>query len=319
MSMKASTYLLMSLMLTAGLPVFADSGAGAATVTTATTTIKAAAPAATAVKAPAHAKRSRSGASGNVRLSDPGTQTYLLEEAKNLIVPSQPYVIRFEDEESLGKVAKTETGSLNTNFSPEEVEQFRVAVQTIGDYRTKMRNQCLGSSARLFLQSLDKYLSSLASFNRRALPLVADISENNNSLILVVNRTALVDAPVLVSRYLQFKKQRFKESMGRFLPSDNQLVAAMVTIARQLKVDISDDDWNRSYGLRDNALELVSLWPRELIFEATEKLSEAHETACVIDLRKESGRSKTASIASPNAAPGTSKLVEPVSREKLSE
>jgi hypothetical protein len=279
------------------------------------TTIAAGAPTANVVKpvppalpAPSHSKakrphRARSGSNPIARSSDSpgGAQTFLLEESKNLIVSNQPYRLRFEDEESLGKVSQQNTGTLSVEFSPEDVEQFRTSIQTIGDYRVKLRNQCLGSSTRYFLESIDKYLSSLASFNRRALPLMADISENNSSLVLIVNRAPLVDAPVLISRYLQFKKQRFKEVMNRFLPSDNQLVASMVQVARILKINISEDDWNRSYGLRDNALELVSLWPRELIFDATEKLSEAHETACIIDLRKEVNRK--AQAASPTTEP----------------
>lgn len=260
-----------------------------------------------------HHVRSRSGTPASApRETSGGSQTFLLEEAKNLIVSQQPYRLRFEDEESFGKLSQPDVGTVSTEFSPEDVEQFRTSVQTVGDYRIKVRNQCLGASTRYFLQSLDKYLSSIASFNRRALPLVADISENNSSLVLVVNRAPLVDAPVLVSRYLQFKKQRFKESMNRFLPSDNQLVASMVQIARILKVNLTEDDWNRSYGLRDNALELVSLWPRELIFDATEKLSEAHETACIIDLRKELNRKADAAVASPSP----SKAAETTSQGK---
>jgi hypothetical protein len=208
---------------------------------------------------------------------------FFFEEAKNLLVPNQKYLVKYEDEDSYGRLATNGSSSLTLTFSPDDVEKFRTAVQTIADYRTQMRQRCLGSSARAFTEALDQYLVSLCSFNRRALPLVGDISENNNTFVLLVNRTPLVDAPVLVSRYLQFKKQRFKENMGKFLPMDNQLVAAMVNIANVLKVEISDEEWNKSYGVRDNALELTSLWPREPIFGATERLSDLKEIACIVE------------------------------------
>jgi hypothetical protein len=207
---------------------------------------------------------------------------FLYEEARNLLVADQKYLIQFEDEENYGKAAGTGKNSVTTVFASEDVEKFKHAVQNIADYRNQMRNHCATASAHSFMEALDKYAYSLCAFNRRALPLVADISENNSLLRLLVSRTSLKDAPVLISRYLQFKKQRFKDSMDKFVPADKQLVEAMVNVANVLKVELIDEDWNRPYGLRDTSVELVSLWPRENIFEATAKLSESREAACII-------------------------------------
>ena len=207
----------------------------------------------------------------------------LFDEAKNLIIPNQKYLLQFEDEESFGRLTSKGKEDTTVVFSDSEVEKFRQAAQTISSYRAQVKQRCSGQSETFLIQALDNYSASLAAFNRRALPLVADISENNNLMILLVNRTTLVDAPVLVSRYLKYKKQRFKENMGRFLTTDNQLVESMVTIADILKSEVSDRDWNKSYAVRDNALEQISLWPRKPIFEATARLSEMRERACVVD------------------------------------
>ncbi len=264
-------------------------------------------------KAKAHSQTRAKAAKRTANVSSPakshvsemyGQTRFVFDEARNLLVANQKYFIKYEDEESFGRVAATANGSLAATFSPSDVADFQKAVETVGDYRNRMKSHCGGVSTRYFVDALDRYMSSLASFNRRALPLVADISENNNQLILVVNRTALVDAPVLMSRYLQFKKQRFKESMNRFLPSDSELIGSLVSIAKMLKVEVSDEDWNKTYGLRDNALELVSLWPREPIFEATEKLTDAKESACIVSLAK-----PTQASAKP-AAPAAGKTCE---------
>jgi hypothetical protein len=223
-------------------------------------------------------------ATGNVGRvhAERGDWRFLYDEARNLLVPDQKYLIQYEDEENYGKAAGTGKNSQTVVFSPEDVEKFKKAVQTVADYRNQMRNHCPSPSAASFMQSLDKYANSLCAFNRRALPLVADISENNSLLRLLVSRTSLKDAPVLVSRYLQFKKQRFKDSMDKFVPADRSLVEAMVTIANVLKVELNNEDWNRPYGLRDNSVEVVSLWPRESIFEASAKLTESRESACIV-------------------------------------
>ncbi len=231
-----------------------------------------------------------------------GQTRFVFDEARNLLVPNQKYFIKYEDEETYGRTASTEASSTSTTFSQEQVADFQKAVDTIGEYRNRMKTQCLGNSTRFFIDSLDHYFSSLAAFNRKAIPLVADISSNNNQLMLVVNRTALIDAPVLMSRYLQFKKQRFKETISRFAPSDTQLIKSLVNIAKMLKVEISEDDWNKTYGIRDSALELVSLWPREAIFEASEKLADAKETPCIVNLK--------AAEAQTIAAPSTTKTGE---------
>jgi len=220
---------------------------------------------------------------------------FLWDEASNLIVPNQKYLLRYQDEDNFGKIASDEKTTVTLSFSEGEVERYREDIRVIADYRNQMKQRCNGSSTQYFVEALDKYLSALASFNRKALPLVADISENNDLMILIVNRTALIDPPILSTRYLQFKKQRFKESMNRFLAQDQQLVKAMVDVARLFKVDITDKDWNRTYGARDNALELVSLWPRDLIFEATEKLTDAKEMACVVQPRDKMQASKSPS------------------------
>jgi hypothetical protein len=224
---------------------------------------------------------------------------FVSEEAKNLLVPDQKYLIRFEDEESLGKVAPNAgKNSLNTSFSSEEVSQFRSAVQYIADYRQHLHSRCLGASNQSFSRALDKYLAGLAAFNRRALPVVADITENNNLLVLIVNRTALIDAPVLISRYLQFKKQRFKENMGRFLAADATLVTSLVNIAKLLHVELSDDEWNKTYVLRDNVLEQNSLWSRDSIFDATDKLASVRETTCVVEIKtSKDGQTQSSSTA----------------------
>lgn len=212
-----------------------------------------------------------------------GEARNLFEEAKNLLVPDQKYLIQFEDEEGFGRPASKGKEDTTIIFSESDVEKYKRAVEVIASYRNQVKQRCSGVSEGYLVQALDNYSVSLSAFNRRALPLVADISENNALMILLVSRTTLVDAPVLVSRYLQFKKQRFKESINRFVTSDTQLVDSMVKIAKILKTELNDSDWNKSYSVRDNALELISLWPRKPIFEATARLSEVKERACVVE------------------------------------
>ena len=237
-----------------------------------------------------HGRSRRVGASATVKTSKAsetlGHTKFPYEEAKNLLIADQKYFLKYEDEDTFGRVGASSPSSRNTSFSKAEVEQYRDAVEKIAQYRNNTKNHCLGASNQYFVEALDKYLTSLSSFNRRAIPLVADISSNNNQLVLVVNRTTLTDAPVLISRYLQFKKQRFKETMDKFLPSDSELIAAMVRIGKTLDVSLNDEAWNRTYGIRDNGLELISLWPRETIFQATEKLADAKESVCVVTLNK---------------------------------
>lgn len=201
-------------------------------------------------------------------------------EAKSLLVPRQKYLLKFEDEQSHAFPSE-QLAPLTTSFSEDEVEQFRRSVQFIADYDLSVRNQCQGQSARSLTQSLEKYAEALNAFNRRALPLVGDISENNNLMVLLINRTTLKDAPVLISRFMQFKKQRFKESLDQFVGTDGELIASMVQIAKALKTDISSDDWNRGYAVRENAVELVSMWPRRMIFEASSRLNEPRENTCI--------------------------------------
>lgn len=207
------------------------------------------------------------------------------DEAKNLLVSDQKYVIRFEDEEAFGRLAARNVNTTSYVFSEEDIAQWKTSVGVIADYRNQVRTQCSSLSNRSLTTALDRYLTGLGAFNRRALPIVADITENNSQLILIVNRSLLIDAPILVSRYLQFKKQRFKENMSRFLSADRELVGAMTTVAKILKVELTDDDWNKTYGIREAALESMSLWPRDSIFEATDKLSEARENACVVQFK----------------------------------
>lgn len=211
-------------------------------------------------------------------------QRAAFEEAKNLIVANQPYVLKFEDEENYGKVSETGKTHTDHTFSEEEVETFRKAVDTLGIYRNQLRTRCSGASPKVLITAFDKYLHSVSLFNRKALPLVADIAESNPTMVLVVNRNVLIDAPVLISRYLQFKKQRFKESMNKFTAADQSMIDALISIAATLKVKISDSDWTKSYPVRESGLEMISMWPRETIFEATEKLSDARETVCIVDL-----------------------------------
>jgi hypothetical protein len=222
----------------------------------------------------------------------PSSPALLAEEAMNLLIPNQKYLIKFEDEENFGKVAPLQSNSSYVEFSQSDVEKYREAVKNIIEYRNFVRQHCSGESSRRFADAMDRYISSLCTFNRKALPLVADITENNSALILIVNRSTLIDAPVLTTRYLQFKKQRFKESMNRFLNNDLQLVADMVTVAKTLKVEISEENWNKSFGVRDNAIESLSQWPREMIFSATEKLNDARESACIFQAKSNVAQQK---------------------------
>lgn len=231
----------------------------------------------------------------------PSSPVLLAEEAMNLLIPNQKYLIKFEDEENFGKVAPLQSNSSYVEFSQGDVEKYQEAVKNIIEYRNFVRQHCGGESSRRFADALDRYIASLCTFNRKALPLVADITENNSALILIVNRSTLIDAPILTSRYLQFKKQRFKESMNRFLANDLQLVSDMVSVAKMLKVEVSDENWNKSFGVRDNAIETLSQWPREMVFSATEKLTDARESACIFQPKANVAQQKPEEAKAPAA------------------
>lgn len=232
------------------------------------------------------AKLNYKGAPKSTNSAIPTPTPFLAEEAVNLLIPNQKYILKFEDEESFGKI-QAASNSINTVFSPQEVETFQKSIRYITDYRNQMKQRCFGDSSRKMNEALEKYLAGLCQFNRKALAMVADITENNSAMILVINRSTLVDAPVLVSRYFQFKKQRYKENMQRFLKDDNKLVSQMAQVAKIFKVDLTDETWNKTYGLRENGLENISQWPRELVFQATEKLASAKEGACILNFNTE--------------------------------
>jgi len=135
------------------------------------------------------------------------------------------------------------------------------------------------------MEALNRYGLALAAAQTRALPIASDISQNLSSLILVVNRTALRDAPILIGRYFQAKKQRYyMDGIEQFAPADSELVNDMLTVARILHVDISDEDKNKSYDLRDDNIEMASVWPRKFILSAAKSLGEAKEPVCVVSL-----------------------------------
>jgi hypothetical protein len=213
------------------------------------------------------------------------TEPYALyREAQNLLVPGQKYILKFEDEENRGQLAPTkDAGPQSVVFSSDDVGKYRDAFGEIGEYAKQVREKCSSPSNRLFVQTLDKYADGVASFNRKGLPLVGDISERNDALVLVINRTLLRDAAVLTSRYLNTKRQRFKESLDRFIDADSRLIQAMSTVAKVLRSEVEDEDWKRAFGVRDHSLEMVSMWPRTPIFEATARLNEGQEAVCLAD------------------------------------
>jgi hypothetical protein len=206
-------------------------------------------------------------------------------EAGSLLVTNEKYIIKYEDEEGNGRPAQS-VKAITAEFTPQEVTDYGDAVRFIADYRGEVKAHCPTTGSQSLVSVLDQYADMLATFHRRALHYAGDISENNNHLVLVVNRSALKDATVLISRYLQFKKARFQDSMDKFLPADNSLVSNLVTVARVFNVSVGSDDWNRKYSVREAALESISAWPRVKVFDATQALAGSREQVCVVELKE---------------------------------
>ncbi len=203
-------------------------------------------------------------------------------EGRDLLVADHKYVLQYENEENFGRISASEPNRTQVTFSEGDVESFKEAFTVLLNYRTQMEKSCRSTSNELFKSYLDRYATAVSAFHRDGLPMGSDISTNNDSIVLIVNRTTLKDATILVARYLNSKQSRFKEFIPKYVEADKLLKESFNTIAKVLKVEVSDSDRDRPYSIRENNLETVSKLPRFSIFQAAESLTEGKEGVCIV-------------------------------------